>query len=241
MVCSPARQLFPAFLLIVLATIVNPASAQTTVSNIDQMTGWQSCSTCAGYGGNGPVTTHSMTQNLASPSLDGKSVKFSISGTTPYANALWWKQLGRKDTAHNFVYSLYYYIKDPAAAQALEFDVNQTVGSKWYVFGTECVLKGTPHWDVYDPYDRKWVATTIPCKIPTAYTWNHVVLEFHRTTTAQNQFISVTINGVKSYFNRTYSPKGASSNTLNVAFQMDMNKTATDYSTWVDKVSLKYW
>ncbi len=57
----------------------------------------------------------------------------------------------------------------------------------------------------------------------------------------KNQFISVTINGVKSYFNKTYSPKGASSNTLNVAFQMDMNSKAVDYSTWVDKVSLKYW
>src|SRR5882724_12261336 len=103
MVRSPARKLFPAFLLIVLATIVNPASAQTTIANIDQMTGWQSCSTCAGYGGNGPVTTHSMAQRQTSPSMDGASTKFSISGTTPYANALWWKQLGGKDSAHNFI------------------------------------------------------------------------------------------------------------------------------------------
>jgi len=241
MVCSPARKLFPAFLLIALATIVNSASAQTTITNIDQMTGWQSCSTCAGAGGAGPTTSHSMAQSQSSPSMDGRSVKFSIAGATPYANALWWKQLGRRDAAHNFVYDLYYYIKTPTAAQALEFDVNQTVNGKWYIFGTECVLKGTPHWNVYDPYNRHWVATSIPCKIPTAYTWQHVVLEFHRTSLGKNQFISVTINGTKSYFNKTYSPKGASSNTLNVAYQMDMNSQAVDYSTWVDKVSLKYW
>jgi len=238
---SPARKLFPVFFLIALATIATSALAQTTISNIDQMTGWQSCSTCAGYGGAGPITSHTMTQNQASPSLDGKSVKFSIAGTTPYANALWWKQLGGKDTAHNFVFDMQYYMKNPTAAQALEFDVNQTVGGKWFIFGTECVLKGTPHWDVYDPYNRHWVATSIPCKVPKAYSWNHVVLEFHRTSTGKNQFLSVTINGVKSYFNRTYSPKAGNSSTLNVAFQMDMNKTATDYSTWVDKVSLKYW
>lgn len=238
---SPARKLFPAFFLIALATIATSALAQTTISNLDQMTGWQSCSTCAGAGGNGPTTSHSMAQNQSSPSLDGRSVKFSISGSTSYANALWWKQLGGKDSAHNFVYSVYYYLKNPTAAQALEFDVNQTVGGKWFVFGTECALKGTPHWDVYDPYDRHWVATSIPCKVPKAYTWNHVTLEFHRTSTGKNQFISVTINGVKSYFNRTYSPKGGSSSTVNVAFQMDMDKAATDYSTWVDKVSLKYW
>jgi hypothetical protein len=218
-----------------------PAIAQTTVNSIDQMTGWQSCSTCAGYGGNGPVTGHTMAQKQSSPSMDGSSAKFSISGSTPYANALWWKQLGGKDSAHNFTYDFYYYVKSPTAPQALEFDVNQTVNGKWFVFGTECVLKGTPHWDVYDPYNRKWVATSIPCKVPRAYTWNHTVLEFHRTSTGKNQFISVTINGIKSYFNRTYAPKAGNSSTVNVAFQMDMNSSATDYSVWLDRVKLTYW
>src|SRR3954468_11331897 len=104
---SPARKLFPAFFLIALATIATSALAQTTISNIDQMTGWQSCSTCAGYGGNGPVTTHSMAQNQSSPSMDGHSVKFSIAGWTRYATALWWKRLGRKDAANTFVYNSY--------------------------------------------------------------------------------------------------------------------------------------
>src|SRR5438552_3218317 len=97
------------------------ARSQTTISSIDQMTGWTSCSSCAGYGGTGAVTAHSLTQNLSSPSLDGKSAQFSISGTTAYANALWWKQLGGKDSAHNFIYDVYYYIKTPTAPQALEF------------------------------------------------------------------------------------------------------------------------
>ena len=173
--------------------------------------------------------------------MDGASTKFSISGTTPYANALWWRQLGGKDSAHNFTYDLYYYVKNPTAPQALEFDVNQTVGSKWFVFGTECVLKGTPHWDVYDPYNHRWVATSIACKVPKVYTWNHVVIEFHRSSTGKNQFISVTINGIKSYFNRSYTPKAGNSSTVNVAFQMDMNSSATDYSVWLDKVKLTYW
>jgi len=30
------------------------ALAQTTYSNLDQASGWQSCTTCAGAGGNGP-------------------------------------------------------------------------------------------------------------------------------------------------------------------------------------------
>ena len=228
-------------LVLLAALLAMPAIAQTTISSIDQMTGWQSCSTCAGYGGNGPVTTHSMAQKQTSPSMDGASTKFSISGTTPYANALWWKQLGGKDSAHNFIYDVYYYLKSPSAPQALEFDVNQTVGSKWFVFGTECVLKGTPHWDVYDPYNHRWVATSIPCKVPKVYTWNHAVFEFHRTSTGRNEFISVTINGIKSYFNRSYAPKTGNSSTVNVAFQMDMNSSATDYSVWLDRLRFTYW
>ena len=50
-----------------------------------------------------------------------------------------------------------------------------------------------------------------PARSPVAYKWrNHVVLEFHRTPLGdKNQFISVTINGVKSYFNRTYYTRKA--------------------------------
>jgi len=238
---SPVARI-AAIVCFALGFLVNhAANAQTTISNIDQMSGWQSCSSCAGAGGSGPSTPHSLVQNQSSPSLDGKSAKFSISGSTAYANALWWKQLGGQNSAHNFVYDAYYYIKNPTAPQALEFDVNQTVNGKWFVFGTECVLKGTPHWDVYDPYHRKWIATTVPCKVPKAYSWNHVVVEFHRTTTGMNQFVSVTVNGVKSYFNKTYTPKAGSSSTVNVAFQMDLNRSATAYSVWLDKLKLTSW
>jgi hypothetical protein len=86
---------------------VPPATA-FTYTNIDQMTGWQSCTTCAGAGGSGPVATFSMVQNQASPSLDGRAVKFSLGGTTPYSDALWWKQLGAVNTASNFKYDLYF-------------------------------------------------------------------------------------------------------------------------------------
>src|SRR5438445_1718592 len=34
----------------------------TAISNIDQMTGWQNCTVCAGAGGNGSVASFSMTQ-----------------------------------------------------------------------------------------------------------------------------------------------------------------------------------
>lgn len=228
-------------ILLMIWVAASLAFGATTKSNIDQMTGWVSCSVCAGAGGSGPSAPHSMKQNVASPSLDGRSAQFSLGGSTPYSNALWWKQLGANDGASNFVYDLYYYIKNPSASQALEFDVNQSRSGKKFIFGTECDFKGTHTWHVYDPYNHKWRSTSIACSVPKAYTWHHVVLEFHRSSTPSTKFVSVTINGHKYYFNRSYAPRSSSAREINVAFQMDGNKYQTDYSVWLDKVKLTYW
>lgn len=238
----PNQQRLPQVLILLAACGTGPwAGAATTYSNIDQMTGWQSCSVCAGAGGNGPSASHSMKQNVASPSLDGKSVQFFLGGTTPYSNALWWKQLGANSTAANFVYDLYYYIKTPTAAQALEFDVNQSRSGKKYIFGTECDIKATHTWRVWDNYNATWRSTGISCSVPKAYTWHHLILEFRRTSAPGVNFVSVTINGQKYYFNRTYTPRSTSASEINVAFQMDGNSSQTDYSVWLDRVMLTYW
>jgi hypothetical protein len=216
------------------------ALAQTTFSNLDQKTGWQSCTVCAGTGGSGPSASFSSSLT-SSPSMDGTSRKFSIGGSTKYANALWWKQLGANSGASHFVYDLYYYMKTPSAPQALEFDVNQSRSGKKFIFGTECDFNGTHTWRVYDAYNHVWRSTSIACNRPKAYTWNHLVLEFSRTSTGKTGFITVTINGYKHYFNRSYSPRSSSSSEINVAFQEDLNGSATDYSVWLDKVKLTYW
>ena len=216
-------------------------ASTTTISNIDQKSGWVQCSACAGAGGTGPVATLSTLAGVSSPSMDGNARQFNIGGSTPYSNALWWNQLGGNSSATNFKYDLYYYIKNPSAAQALEFDVNQSLNGKKLIFGTECNIKDGHVWDVYDPYNHAWRSTSVPCATPTAYTWNHVVLEFHRGSSASTQFVAITINGSKHYFNRTYSPQPSGAYEVNVAFQMDGNSSQTDYSVWLDKVTLTYW
>jgi hypothetical protein len=216
------------------------ATTGSLFSNIDQMSGWTSCSVCAGAGGSGETASHSMYQNISSPSKDGRSAQFNLNANTAYAAALWWKQLGAKDGAHHFVYDVYFYLKNPSASQALEFDVNQSLNGKRYVFGTECSMSGSKTWRVWSAATR-WQSTGVPCNRPSAYAWHHVTWEFQRTSTNQVKFVSVTLDGKKSYVNRTYSPQSRSAHELNVAFQMDANKNHTHYSTWVDKVSLRYW
>ena len=208
--------------------------------NIDQMSKWTSCTVCAGTDGAGSVASYSQTLNISSPSMDGNSTKFHIGGTTPYSNALWWKQLGANSNVSHFVYDLYFYLKNPSVSQALEFDVNQSLGGKKFIFGTECV-KGTKTWKVYSA-SQKWVETGISCSSAfTAYKWHHLSWEFQRTSGGNVSFVSVTLDGTKHYVSRTYAPKSGSANEINVAFQMDGNKYMTDYDTWLDKVKLTYW
>jgi hypothetical protein len=216
-----------------------PPSTAVIKSNIDQMTGWESCTVCAGANAAGPVATYSMVENQASPSLDGAAAKFSISGTTPYSDALWWKQLGAADTATHLKYDVDFYITNPGVAQALEFDNNQSNGVHKFIYGTQCNIKGN-HWDVWGNAAGNWISTGIACSAPTAFVWHHLTWEFQRTAT-NVIFVGFTYDGVTHYVNRSYPARASSVHEMNVAFQMDGDFAMHAYSTWLDKVTLTYW
>ena len=219
--------------------ICSSATAQTVKTAIQAMSGWQSCTSCAGAGGSGPTATISTSAGIASPSMTGKSRVFHIAGTKPYSDALWWKQLGAANSATHLVYDVYFYLKAPQNAQALEFDSNQANGHMRWIFGTECNIAAGV-WDVYGNANGKWLSTGIPCHRPTAFAWHHLTWEFKRTAT-QLTYVAVTLDGVKHFVNRTYTGKASSVKELNVAFQMDQRANHVAFDTWLDKVSLKYW
>jgi hypothetical protein len=214
-------------------------STGTTISNIDEKTGWADCGACAGRNGSGPTVPYSMTQFLSSPSLDGKGAKFSISGSTPYGAALWWKQLGAQSGSSHFIYNIDFYLTNPAASQALEFDINQSVNGRKFIFGTECDFKGSKQWDVWDS-SKHWVPTGVACPQLAAYTWHHLTIEAERSGT-QTHFIAITLDGNKHYINRYQASQSSGVNELNVAVQLDQNGSATGYSMWADKISLTYY
>jgi hypothetical protein len=216
-----------------------PPSTAVVKSNIDQMTGWESCTVCAGANANGPVATYSMVENQASPSLDGLAAKFSISGTTPYSDALWWKQLGAADGATHLKYDVAFYITNPGVSQALEFDNNQSNAVHKFIYGTQCNVKGG-HWDVWGNAAGNWISTGIACSAPTAFVWHHLTWEFQRTST-NVIFVGFTYDGVTHYVNRSYPARASGVHEMNVAFQMDGDSAMHTYSTWLDKVTLTYW
>jgi hypothetical protein len=219
----------------------SPAPSGTTVrSDIDQMPGWENCTVCAGAGAAGPSAVYSMSQNVLSPAIDGKAAQFNLGGKTPYSDALWWKQLGGNNAIKNFTYDLNFYITNPQAPQALEFDVNQSNNAYKFIFGTQCNIRDGAQWDVWGNAAGNWLHTGIPCTAPAAYTWHHLTWQFQRTAT-QVIYVSLTYDGVTHYVNRTYPAQPHNVSEINVAFQMDGNNTQTAYSAWLDKVSLTYW
>ena len=141
------------------------AGAQTIKSGIQKMSGWESCTSCAGAGGTGPTSTISTSAGIASPSMTGNSRVFSLAGTTAYANALRWKQLGAANSATNLVYDLYFYLKTPQDAQALEFDNNQADGHMRFIFGTQCNIAAGV-WDVYGNADGNGSRPEFPVASP---------------------------------------------------------------------------
>ena len=101
---------------------------------------------------------------MVAPSSCRNSCNASTSFRLRNSNALWWKQLGANSAVSNFQYDLYFYLKNPSAAQALEFDVNQSLNGYKYIFGTECNLRGTyaGYWRVYDSVTH-WQNTGVAC------------------------------------------------------------------------------
>ena len=208
--------------------------------DIDQLGGWDSCNGCAGDGGAGPQVGYSLSQWQTSPSMDGQSAQFWLAGGYPYAGALWWKQVTPQPGASHFTYDLYFYYQNGAAPQGLEFDVNQVVNGSRYIFGTECNLRETGTWRVWDTAGHQWVNTGLGCN-PSVYNWNHMIWEFQRNGDGSYTFLAVTLNGQKQYVNSTFWPRANAGNELNVAFQLDSNYAGTEYSVWVDKISLSYY
>jgi hypothetical protein len=183
-----------------------------------------------------------MTRDQQSPSLSGQSSLFTLSGPTQYSNALWWKSFGPNSTPTHFVYDVYFYLQDPNAPEALEFDVNQSMGGARYTWGTECSYRDTGHWDIWNPEAEAWETTSVPCPpLVSANTWHHLTWQTERVD-GQVHYISVTLDGNVSTVDKYYNPQpDYPGSDVNVAFQMDGDYRQDPYSVWLDNVSLSEW
>jgi hypothetical protein len=208
----------------------------SSTSNLDQAGGWSSCDACSGIHQQGPKTARSVT-HVSTPSLDGHSMQLWIGGTHRYGSALFWKSLGTTKTRH-FKTDLFFYIKNSAASQALEFDIYQNLGGKHTVLGAECSLKTSRRWSVYDTKFAHWRPTSAPCNYLAPFKWHHLVTEQESTADGHSHMIAITLDGKKYYINKYYGVKGGSGSGSTIGLQLDGNSKMTSYAVWYDKVSV---
>ncbi len=183
------------------------AGAQS-VTNIEKLPGWQSCSSCAGPGGHGYNAPHGITQHVSHPSLDGAATQFWLGGNHPYSNALFFKPLGGRANASHFTMDFDFWVGNASVVQGLEMDIFYARNGKKNYFLTECDSRGTYSgtWQVSNAVADRWQHTGLPCHVR-SFAWNHVTLEFYRQPNGMTQFVSVAMNGDKHYVNRSYVPK----------------------------------
>lgn len=184
--------------------------------------------------------------------MDSNSAEFSMASTgagtacAGYCNMLYFNPIAGGNNVSNFVYDLYFWIDNPDAPQALEFDLNQAYDDtamgnpqRW-VWGSECNFKGeTPGmWDIWDDESGIWRATSVPCNAFPANTWNHLTWTFERVG-SQVHYDTLTVNGqaykVDTYYN---NQQGWDLEEIDTAFQMDLDSNGDPYNVWLDKVSL---
>jgi hypothetical protein len=222
--------------LFMMLALCLPAAAQKTFTSVEQMSGWQGCSDCA----QGSVTTtFSLKQAQTSPSMDGKSAKFAIGGSTPWGLALWHKFMGYYDTAKNFTMDVWLYGDKPMLSNGYEFGLSQAVGGKWYKWSIQFSFNKKIV-SVWDSYNRRWVATSMPAITPSAYKWHHYVFTLQKTSTGKAAFLTFNVDGQNYYINKSFSPQPTSNHGISTHFQLNQNGIADDYSLWLDKYTISF-
>jgi hypothetical protein len=240
-----------------------PAPAPgTVISNLQQQSGWQSygelppdyalCTSCSA---SGPDVTWSMQQNVTSPSRSGNATTFTIGGQTPYADVIWINHLigdystqnlpdpnyTLTEAMHNFIYDVYFYGTDLSKAEALEFDINQFVDGKSFVWGTQCRIANGKWWDISINGGQNWQPTgNAPC-YPNENAWNHVTIQVQRTSNDQLLFQSITLNGQIYTLNYTEDPGTSDWHGITINYQEDGNYAQQQYSVTLDNLNFTYW
>jgi hypothetical protein len=214
------------------------------ISDIQNLAGWTSCSSILATGavcaaGLGTAKS-SLTQGQTDPTVDGgTSAKFRLEGGTyPYPNALYWNPLGGGSSVSDFSLDMYFYVDVGDAPQALEFDVNQTIGGTRWTWGSECNFDDGAQWDIWDDGNGVWVRTNIPCNHFPSKTWIHLIWTLERVGD-QVHYISLKVDDQEFTLDRYFnSQHNWFADEIDMAFQMDGNGQQQPYNVWLDRVTL---
>lgn len=188
-------------------------------------------------------------ENVAIPSIDGKSLRCSITGGDPYSNVHCYRNLQPEPTAAVFTLTLSFWFSPtttfnnqgaPSIVQALEFTMNKWKHSKRYEFALQWqnVGDGAPQWRYWDPNQpESWVSLGVTDTLA-GEQWHSLILEGD-IINGQVRYQRFTIDGQSHNLNITVSTAFAPGelDRLAIAIQLDGNFTESSYDVFIDKVS----
>ena len=236
------------------------SSSAMTVTNLQSQKGWSGyallppswgiCSSCTSTGSQ---LKWSWTPKVSSPSMDSISTKsYYGGGSMQWGDVLWNNHLignfssqGLPDTSHTlapkfhtFTYDVYFWVSDASVSQAMEFDINQFVNGKKFIWGHECRIAGGHQWDIYNDTGKKWMATGVACN-PVSGAWNHLTIVVQRTSDDQLLFKTITLNGKTATINHKEPPTTTSWRGITVNYQLDGARQMKPYNVYLDKFTFK--
>jgi len=188
--------------------------------------------------------------------MSGNATEFTVGGDVRYSDVIWIDHLigdlstqGIKDrdhqineATHNFTYDTYFWGSeaDLSKAEALEFDINQYVDGKSFIWGTQCRVADGNWWDISVDGGMHWQPTNTSCN-PVPNAWNHVTIQVQRTSDDRLLFQTITLNGKTATLNYLEEPGNVIGHGVTINYQQDGDHAQQRYSIYLDKLSFTYW
>ena len=220
----------------------------TTLVGFEHQSDWIQPSNTGDTGGGSakPNGTFLMTPaTFATPAIaavPAAPATFSAQGNYAYNNGYWYRVIpGAWDAMTYFCYQLQFMLPtaaDLAASQAVEFELQQNVGSHIYNMAWQADIAGTKLWRTFDYNVSQWIPTNIPVSIAPGE-WNVVEAIFLRGQAGTLTHVSLSLNGVVYPVNVTRPATAkVQSDYLHCAFQLDSGSTPTPYTCKVQGVNV---
>ena len=211
-------------------------------SRVEEMTGWQTCGSCGDSGGAGALAKYGMIRGITSPSTDGSSSQFHISGPG-YSDGYWYLQHAAVNSGLGYLryeFNLYVPAASANAPQAIEFECQQRINGWIYNFAWQANYAAN-RWRIFNYGMKRWEDSGLALKRFAPGTWHHIIAEYHNSLSAHTVYHdALTIDGVRHVIAKTHPAKyvGNWSNQFTNAFQLDLNSSGTAYKVYVDAMKI---
>jgi hypothetical protein len=219
--------------------------------------GWGDCGDPACSGGVNTATVSFAFGQLPEKDTNG-SIRFTVTGGNN-ANGLFHYKVGAQNTESNFLWDFWFQLSSTTStdAQAIEFDLFQSINGKKYMFGTQCNY-ATGVWQAWNDVTVHWInaipntatdgtliGSPLTCAMFSTGAWHHAQFFLQRTYGGRLQYGNVSIDGLTTQWNITAPASNTTwSDVLGINHQLDTNASFTGSATlqeWADLDDITAW